>query len=221
MLVAFSNVVKVESVPLNSDEFSPMRPSGGTPVPHTATMRFNPPPNWPPAPPGWTPAPGWAPDPSWPPPPPGWSLWVPDSTRRKTAIIIGALAVTLLIGVGAVFAVVATSGHSVTGSATHPAGTELSDEDQVRAVVARFERSWNEDDFDAMSEILCEDMRNDPEFDPGTMSEMRSIAGRLTLTVAELDIKGDAATATILNQGEDPDDIDFARENGEWKWCEF
>jgi hypothetical protein len=50
---------------------------------------------------------------------------------------------------------------------------------------------------------------------------MRSIAGRLTLTVAELDIKGDAATATILNQGEDPDDIDFARENGEWKWCEF
>jgi hypothetical protein len=109
----------------------------------------------------------------------------------------------------------------VTGTATRPAGTALSDEDQVRAVVDRFEQSWNDEDFDAMSEILCEDMRNDPEFDPSVMSEMRSVAGRLTLTVTDLYVNGDAATATILNQGEDPDDIDFARENGEWKWCEF
>lgn len=41
-------------------------------------MRFNPPPNWPPAPPGWAPDPNWAPDPTWPPPPPGWQLWVDD-----------------------------------------------------------------------------------------------------------------------------------------------
>ena len=91
----------------------------------------------------------------------------------------------------------------------------------MRAVVDRFEQSWNDEDFDAMSEILCEDMRNDPEFDPSVMSEMRSVAGRLTLTVTDLYVNGDAATATILNQGEDPDDIYFARENGEWKWCEF
>ncbi|MDD7812001.1 hypothetical protein PP713_05410 [Mycobacterium sp. CSUR Q5927] len=43
-------------------------------------MRFNPPPNWPPAPPGWAPDANWAPDPSWPPPPPGWQLWVDDTT---------------------------------------------------------------------------------------------------------------------------------------------
>ncbi|OBK88256.1 hypothetical protein [Mycolicibacter sinensis] len=42
-------------------------------------MRFNPPPNWPPAPPGWAPDANWAPDPSWPPPPPGWQLWVDDT----------------------------------------------------------------------------------------------------------------------------------------------
>ena len=221
MLVAFSNVVKVESVPLNSDEFSPMRPSGGTPVPHTATMRFNPPPNWPPAPPGWTPPPGWAPDPSWPPPPPGWSLWVPDSTRRKTGIIIGALAVTLLIGVGAVIAVVATSGHLVTGSATHPAGTELSDEDQVRDVVDRFERSWNESDFDAMSEILCEDMRNDPEFDPGTMSRDACHRRKVDAHGRRTRHQGRRGDGHHPEPGEDPDDIDFTRENGEWKWCEF
>ncbi len=37
--------------------------------------RFNPPPNWPPAPAGWSPPPGWQPDPSWGPPPNGWALW--------------------------------------------------------------------------------------------------------------------------------------------------
>ncbi|MCZ4552255.1 hypothetical protein [Gordonia rubripertincta] len=41
-------------------------------------MRFNPPPNWPPAPAGWTPAPGWQPDAHWPPAPAGWPLWVPE-----------------------------------------------------------------------------------------------------------------------------------------------
>ena len=63
----------------------------------------------------------------------------------------------------------------MTGTATRPAGTEpaLSDEDQVRAVVERFEQSWNDEDFDAMSEILCEDMRRRPEFDPDVMGEMR------------------------------------------------
>lgn len=41
--------------------------------------RFNPPPNWPPAPDGWTPPPGWVPDPSWGPAPPDWQLWVEDA----------------------------------------------------------------------------------------------------------------------------------------------
>lgn len=41
-------------------------------------MKFNPPPNWPPAPAGWTPPDGWKPDPSWPEPPYGWQLWLPD-----------------------------------------------------------------------------------------------------------------------------------------------
>jgi hypothetical protein len=202
-------------------------PTRGTLIPHTATVRFNQPPNWPPAPPGWTPPPGWAPDPSWPPPPPGWQLWTPQpsstATRRRTGLVVGALAAALLIGVGLVVAAVTTSGGLVTGTATRPVGTvpELSDEDQVRAVVDRFEQSWNDEDFDAMSEILCEDMRNDPEFDPDVMGEMRSLAGTLTLTITELVVDGDTATATILNRGVDPDDIDFARENGEWKWCEF
>ncbi|GFG71744.1 hypothetical protein [Mycolicibacter senuensis] len=48
-------------------------------------MRFNPPPNWPPAPPGWAPDANWAPDPSWPPPPPGWPLWLDDFGQPAAA----------------------------------------------------------------------------------------------------------------------------------------
>ncbi|BBX24425.1 hypothetical protein MTER_38360 [Mycolicibacter terrae] len=48
-------------------------------------MRFNPPPNWPPAPPGWAPDADWAPDPTWPPPPPGWQLWVDDFGQGAAA----------------------------------------------------------------------------------------------------------------------------------------
>lgn len=39
-------------------------------------MRFNPPPNWPPAPAGWAPTPDWTPPAEWPAPPPGWQLWL-------------------------------------------------------------------------------------------------------------------------------------------------
>jgi hypothetical protein len=148
-------------------------------------------------------------------------VWVPDAPRRRTGLIIGALAVTLLIGVGVVIAVVAASSNSVAGTATRPAGTDLSDEDQVRDVVDRFEKLWNDADFDALSELLCEDMRNDPDFSPSALRELRDGAGRLALTITALDINGDAATATILNSGEEPDDIGFAREDSNWKWCEF
>jgi hypothetical protein len=41
------------------------------------TYRFNPPPNWPPAPVGWVAPQGWQPPADWPKPPPGWQLWVP------------------------------------------------------------------------------------------------------------------------------------------------
>ena len=42
------------------------------------SKRFNPPPNWPPAPDGWTPPAGWRPDPAWGPAPAGWNFWVED-----------------------------------------------------------------------------------------------------------------------------------------------
>ncbi|MCT1557053.1 hypothetical protein M3A96_02780 [Helcobacillus massiliensis] len=41
-------------------------------------LRFNPPPNWPPAEPGWTPPEGWQPDPAWGEAPADWQYWVED-----------------------------------------------------------------------------------------------------------------------------------------------
>jgi hypothetical protein len=68
------------------------------------TMRFNPPPGWPPAPAGWVAPPGWQPDPSWPEPPPGWHLWLEDrpaispkaqdswlAMAGGTAVVLGSL----------------------------------------------------------------------------------------------------------------------------------
>ncbi|ODR05071.1 hypothetical protein BHQ15_16275 [Mycolicibacillus koreensis] len=86
-------------------------------------MRFNPPPNWPPAPPGWTPEPGWQPDPAWGPPPPGWPLWVPDTAtparRTTTALWIGLGAAVLVVAV-AITAVLLTRGSGPATTAGPP-----------------------------------------------------------------------------------------------------
>jgi cytoskeletal protein RodZ len=61
------------------------------------SMRYNPPPNWPPPPAGWTPPPGRQPDPAWGPAPAGWRVWVDDETRRswfgrhKVLTVLGAI----------------------------------------------------------------------------------------------------------------------------------
>ena len=184
-------------------------------------MLFNPPPNWPPAPPGWAPPPGWQPDAAWPPLPPGWPLWVPDAPRRKTGLAIGALGVVLAVCIGSVVAIVAiTRSSAIPGTPTFTAEA-LSDEDRVHNVVDRFEQAWNDADVDALRQLFCVDMRTDREFDEESLREVVETGGDLSLTIAELVINGDEATATILNDGEDPDDIGFVREDGDWKWCDF
>jgi hypothetical protein len=165
-------------------------------------MRFNPPPNWPSA-------------------PPGWQLWVPDAPRARIGLVIGALAVTLLVGIGVVIAVVAVNGGStIPGTPTTTVEAEKSDEDKVRDVVDHFEQAWNDEDFSALTELFCEDMRNDPDFSHSALREVRDTGGELLLKITSLAVDGKTATATILNHGDDPDDIAFVREDGDWKWCE-
>lgn len=230
MLVGLYNVVKVESVPLNSDEFrdSPQGPLGPTVDPsarHTVPMRFNPPPNWPPAPPGWVPPPNWQPDPSWPPPPPGWQLWVPDHSpagRTKTPLIVGGIAVAIVVLVAVVLTVVLVSrSDSGDGSGPSTTATASSDEDQIADQVDAFEKAWNDEDFDAMESIVCSELQDDPEFTEEEFLSSRQESGRLSLTVLETDVTGDKAVVSIEQQGESANDFDFVREGDEWKWCEL
>jgi hypothetical protein len=151
--------------------------------------------------------------------PPGWPLWVPDAPRGKTGLVIGAIAVTLLVGLGVAIAA-ANWAPTVTGTPTTVVEAEKSDEDLVRDVVDQFEQAWNDEDFAALTALFCEDMRNDPDFSRSALREVRDTGGELLLKITSLDVDGKSATATILNHGAEPDDIAFVREDGDWKWCE-
>jgi hypothetical protein len=94
--------------------------------------RFNPPPNWPPAPPGWTPPNGWQPDPSWPAPPAGWQLWVEEPQAKNppatsiadarwtigggVAIVIGSLLPWISASNNGLMTVTITGGAKVTSA---------------------------------------------------------------------------------------------------------
>jgi hypothetical protein len=167
-------------------------------------MRFNPPPNW----------------------PPGWPLWVPDARRRNTGLVVGGLAAALLVIVGVVVAIVATTNGSAGITVGRPTATSLdvpapTDEQQVRDVIDQFEQAWNDEDVRGLRTLFCADMRTEADFDEGTLRDMVRMGDDLILSIAELDIDGDAATATILNRGKEPDDIGFVREDGAWKWCQL
>lgn len=192
-------------------------------------MRFNPPPNWPPSPPGWTPPPDWRPDPRWPAPPPGWQLWVQDgpapASKSRTPLIIGGVVGALVLVTAAVLTVVLVTRSSSDGEGTAATTTTsveaASDEDQIEDTVAAFEKAWNDEDFNAMESVVCEELQTDPEFSEDEFLTGRQEAGRLNLTVNDVDITGDVAVVSIEQQGESANDFDFAREDGEWKWCEL
>jgi hypothetical protein len=183
-------------------------------------MRFNPPPNWPPAPPGWTPPPGWQPDASWPPVPPGWQLWVSDPPRRKTGLIIAAaLAATLLVVVGVVVAIAMTR-DTPQVTVTPPTTTnELSDEQQIEDVVSRFQDAWNDEDFSGFEPIVCQEMREAEEFNESDFLQARQESDEMDISVTSVDVDGDSATASVKGSGGSRD-IPFLREADGWKWCD-
>lgn len=97
-------------------------------------MRFNPPPNWPPAPPGWVPDPSWQPDPAWGPVPPGWPLWVadepahgPQRSRKALWLSLAGLAAVVVIAAGVIVAV-GRGGDSATKPSAKPDITALAEE---------------------------------------------------------------------------------------------
>jgi hypothetical protein len=130
------------------------------------------------------------------------------------------LAAVAVIAVAVGVTIVATTTSPlITGTPT-TATMAKSDDDQLRDVVDQFEQAWNDNDFDALSQLICTDLRTDGQYSASELREARQIAGRLALTVESIEFDGFTATAVIENHGAEPDDIKFVREVDDWKWCE-
>jgi len=127
----------------------------GTQLPR---MRFNPPPNWPPAPAGWTPPAGWEPDVAWGPLPPGWPLWVEAKqrswfARHKVLSSIGASVLgmfLLLCVIASVAGTTTQAGQDLpadvasTSNTDDKAGTEKAANESAAAETAAAEKATAE-----------------------------------------------------------------------------
>lgn len=185
-------------------------------------MRFNPPPNWPPAPPGWTPPADWRPDPSWPPSPAGWPLWLPERrSGRRTALVLGSVAAALLVAATAVIGIaMARDGQSTGARGDQPTTAPArSDEDQIETTVAQFQQAWNGEEYDTLRNLMCAEMRADARFSRANFAKLRDGMGTLDLTISSIEVTGTTAMTVIEDDGAHPDEIAFSYENGQWKWC--
>lgn len=143
-------------------------------------------------------------------------------TSRRTSPAGLVVAILALVAVVAVIAAVAITRSTVTVAGTAVASTDPgSDEDQIRTVVAAFETAWNDGDYSAFRPLLCTQVRDDDAFSRSELEEARGIGGRLDLRVESVAFSGNSATADISNGGENNQDIEFIRQDGSWKWCEY
>jgi hypothetical protein len=136
---------------------------------------------------------------------------------RPSWIVAAAAAIAAIAVVGVV--AVSVTG-PVDGRAVAAPALQMSDEEQVSDLVDRFESAWNAEDFAELRTLLCDEVRSQELFSVAGLTELRADAGRWALTINSIDVRGDTATAEIEESGEGAQDIGFAREDGEWRWCE-
>jgi hypothetical protein len=99
-------------------------------------------------------------------------------------------------------------------------------EDQVRAVLAGMNGSYNSSDFGAFARHLCAQMRGATDFEEGWHTS-RQTDGPTRITVNSVDVVGDPPSQAVANvrfQAADHDktmDVEFEREGSEWKACRY
>jgi hypothetical protein len=186
-----------------------------------------PPANLPPPPPDLPPPP----PPNLPPPPPDQQAqWPPpDQTpgsvpQKRPWTSIPVLAV---VGVVAVLAVAGVLVYKfvLTGGSNSPEG-------QIRALVKTFSTDFNNADGAALATIMCGQPKQygflkdlTGSITSESLSEMISEQGTVTLSVSNIKVTGDHATATVTStwskapKESTPETDSFVKENGTWKVC--
>ena len=127
----------------------------------------------------------------------------------------------LLIAVGGVIALAMNHKAPIAGSARPTPAMEQTEAERLFNAIDRFEQAWNDEDFDALTGLMCTDMIQDPEFDADALRALRDGAGPMDVTINSVDVDGDSATANLTQRGEGPEDVGFVREDGDWKMCDF
>ena len=99
-----------------------------------------------------------------------------------------------------------------------------SDEELIRAAVAAVDDAWNRSDLEALESHVYKEHLRDHALDEDDFQEAREEDGRLTSTVHSVKVTAGKATPNIEQKYENKDesdtnDIEFVRENGEWKYC--
>ena len=110
---------------------------------------------------------------------------------------------------------------------TRPAPA-VTDEDQVRAVLAGMNGSYNESNFEAFASHVCADMLRNNSYEAGWY-DSRQTDGPTQITVNSVDVTGDPASLAVANvqfvaaNQADPKtlDVDFLREGDQWKACRY
>jgi hypothetical protein len=121
-------------------------------------------------------------------------------------------------GAVAILAISAVASVATAGPA--PAAT---DADRVRAVLTTMNNSYNRSDFVEFAAHLCADMLQTPGFAAGWYQSRRA-DGPTRITINSVNIAGDDAIANVRFEAAERVktlDIDFVRENADWKACRY
>jgi hypothetical protein len=135
---------------------------------------------------------------------------MPTNTGPRLLLVAGAAA----LPIAAVLFVVVTR-----------QAAPATEEDQVRAVLAGMNGSYNRSDFEAFASHVCADVLQAKDYEAG-WHQSRNSDGPTRITVNSVDVKGADAVANvrfIAANHEDAKtlDIDFLRDGAEWKACRY
>lgn len=140
-------------------------------------------------------------------------MWLPDPPKNRTPLIAGSIAAVVALAA----IVVGVLYFTVWSKDSAP----QSDEDQIRAVVQKYEAAWNDETYSDMTSIMCKEGLSAGNSDEGSFKRAHESHAKVDLTVDSVKIDGDNATAVVNDRDSKTRSFKFVRDDGAWKWCGF